>query len=142
MKYFKKIGLRTGYDVFNWISLILMSAIYILPFIFVKNYKTPFAILSAALLLIAIVIRNQRAGGIGTIAFITLIQLVLGVLGIVILIVKLVLELTGKAPKADYAAQCWAGERRYDDDRAREYGYKSVDDAIEAGVMFDGTKLW
>lgn len=142
IKYFKRFAIRTGYDVFSYFSLIVMIATYLLPVIFIINNNMPFAIFSFIGIVLANILRNQRLASFGNVVFVTFIQLICGPVAPLILIVKIIMRVLSKTPSVSYEANCWAGERRYDDDRAREYGYKSVDDAIEAGVMFDGTKLW
>ena len=144
MKFFKKIALRTGYYVFDELGMIIGAALYILPLLFYNLVNLPCAILAAVLTFIALalLVRNKIFSPFGLVVLLVLIHVVIGVFGIIVIIVRNVLALTGKAPKVNYAGLCWANERRYDDERARAYGFKSVDDAIEAGVMFDGTRLW
>ncbi len=144
MKFFKKIALRTGYYVFDELGMLMGAAIYILPVIFYHAINLPCAILSVVLAFIALalLVRNKIFSPFGLVVLLILVHLLIGVFGILIVIVRNVLAATGKNKKINYAGLCWANERRYDDERAREYGYKSVDDAINAGVMYDGTKLW
>lgn len=144
MKFFKKIALRTGYYVFDELGMLMGAVLYILPVTLYFAVNLPCAILSAVLLFIAIalLVRNKIFSPFGLVVLLILVHLIIGVFGIVIIMVRNILALTGKVKKINYAGLCWSNERRYDDERAREYGYKSVDDAINAGVMFDGTKLW
>ncbi len=144
MKFFKKIALRTGYYVFDELGMLMGAAIYILPVILYNAVNLPCAILSVVLAFIALalLVRNKIFSPFGLVVLLILVHLIIGVFGILVIIVRNVLALTGKVKKVNYAGLCWGNERRYDDERAREYGYKSVDDAINAGVMYDGTKLW
>lgn len=141
IKFFQKFAIRTGYDVFSYLSLVIMIATYALPIILYPKSK-PFAIFALIGLILANILRNQRLANFGRVVFVTFIQLLLGIIAPIILIIKIVLQVTGKAPAVNYEALCWAGERSTDDERAKEYGFKTVDEAIAAGVLFDGTKLW
>ena len=141
IKFFQKFAIRTGYDVFSYFSLVIMIATYALPVILYPKSK-PFAIFALIGLILANILRNQRLANFGRVVFVTFIQLVCGVIAPIILIVKIIMHATGKAKVINYEALCWAGERSTDDERAKGYGFRSVDDAINAGVLFDGTKIW
>ena len=141
IKCFKKFAIRTGYDVFSYLSLSIMIATYVLPYVLYK--KNPaFGVLALLALLLINILRNQKLEHFGRVVFVTSIQLALGLIAPIILVVKIFMHATGKAPVIYYEALCWAGERSTDYDRAKKFGYNSVDEAIEAGVLYDGTKLW
>ncbi|MBQ9764700.1 MAG: hypothetical protein IJW18_00720 [Lachnospiraceae bacterium] len=144
MKFFQKIALRSGFFIFDELSMILAAALYILPVVAYKMINLPICIFSAVGVFLVITMRNRlkQLGSNGLVALVTLIHVAIGVFGILVIIVRNLLIAVGKIKRVNYAGLCWANERRYDDERAKEYGFKSVDDAINAGVMFDGTKLW
>lgn len=141
IKYFKKFAIRTGYDVFSYLSLVIMIATYVVPYVLYKN-NPAFGVMALLALILINIVRNQKLEQFRRVVFVTFIQFALGLIAPIILVIKIFMHITGKSSVIYYEALCWAGERSTDYDRAKKYGYNSVDEAIEAGVLYDGTKLW
>ena len=141
IKFFKKFAIRTGYDVFSYLSLVIMTATYVVPYVLYRKNQA-FGILALLALILINILRNQKLEQFGRVVFVTSVQLALGLMAPIILVVKIFMQATGKSRVIYYEALCWAGERSTDYDRAKKFGYDSVDEAIEAGVLYDGTKLW
>lgn len=149
MKFFKKIGLETGYNVLDGFNKFLMILMWLLPIVLGDVLKGN--VMAAVLFLIPfliLIIRNLKMKKINYIISISILQLIISPFIFLMLIYKVYEIWTGAGKKAtatakvNYAEMSWAGNRAYDNNRAIQLGYLSVEEAIKDGMAYDGTKIF
>ncbi|MBS4985732.1 hypothetical protein [Hungatella hathewayi] len=149
MKFFKKIGLETGYNALGGFNKFLMVLMWLLPIILGDVLKGN---LMAAILFfipfIILILRNLKMKKINYIIEVSILQLIISPFIFLLIIYKVYETWTGAGKKAaatakvNYAEVSWSGNRIYDDNRARELGYSNVQEAINDGMAYNGVKIF
>jgi hypothetical protein len=156
LKYFRWIEETTGYYPLNGINIVLLVASIGLPVVNAirVNEQVP-SFLDLILFLIPcaiLVVMNLKIKNPLHIVFVSLLQIIFSLIIIIVLIASLAFAsiLGGGSSQttannrtnknwSDGTNQSWSGHE-YDNQRANELGFNTVQEAIDAGYAYDGTR--